>query len=123
MRFPINVVFRCLAEAYMAGIKGESRPPYNEPEEPYYLIVGAAIDGAYKQGRRQEPFDAIRCAEWLDDLPSDITDNVLLGQLYNWYGTLFNVYWVGDENTVRLEPCTTTQSSQTAPSTDTNQTP
>lgn len=103
-RHSIDDIMAMISYAYMAGVRNQPQPPYDKPKEPYYLIVGAALDGAYRNGRNRRPFDGPRCAEWLDDLPSNIEDKTKLGQLYNMSGTVFDVYWDSKNDSITLEP-------------------
>lgn len=102
MKFPIEILFRLLAEAYTAGLQGHKKPSFSEPKTPYYLILGNAFTGAYIQGQRQQEFDVPRCTEWLAQLPYEIHHNSLLGQLYNAHGTTFDAFWDNNEERIIL---------------------
>lgn len=106
MKFPKEVLAQMLHEHYMAGATNMDKPPYNEPEEPYYIIVGNALHAAFRNGVNGRPLDGDRLLEFLVNVPYDIstTEDTIIGQLINQAGTVFNAKWSVEDKMVFIKP-------------------
>ena len=101
MKFPFNVVHHLLTDAYMAGLTGEPIPSYDEPHEPYYIIVGNMISAAYKNGSNRFPFDVFEAAIWLDELQYEIQNNDYLPIMI--HPRTFEYFMVKWDDGIKLE--------------------
>lgn len=103
-RYPSQLIQRLLVESYVKGKGGLAPDPYNEPKEPYYIIVGNAIAGANIAGQRGSEFDLQNIVAWLDQLDPNIKDGDNLGPVYNLQGYAFDMVWSDDSKSIVLKP-------------------
>jgi len=105
MKFPEPIIAHLIQEAFTAGWNQGPSPNFNEPEEPYYIIIGNGLHGAYLLGLSHiETFDPDGLLEFLINVPYTIEDGDLVGVYTNVEGTQFNVYWRSSSSKIDLIP-------------------